>query len=60
MGGYTKVVSGQRLGKTVPVATQQILNKLSVGLRQWKNCVFYVVRAEKLQAKHVLELSQEI
>jgi hypothetical protein len=45
MGGYTSAVSGQRLGKHVAVATQQILNNATVGLQQWKICVFYVVRA---------------
>jgi hypothetical protein len=31
MGGYTRVVSEQRLGKHVPVARQQILNNATVG-----------------------------
>jgi hypothetical protein len=48
MGGYTRVVSGQRLGKHVPVARQQILNNATVTLQQWKMCVFCVVRAERL------------
>jgi hypothetical protein len=48
IGGYTKAVSGQRLVKHVPVARQQILNNATVGLQQWKSCVFYVVRAERL------------
>jgi hypothetical protein len=30
------VVSGQRLGKHVPLVTQQILNNATVGLQQWK------------------------
>jgi hypothetical protein len=40
MGGYTRDVSGQRLGKHIPVARQQILNNGTVGLcvQQWKNC----------------------
>jgi hypothetical protein len=38
----------QRLGKHIPVAKQQILNNAVVGLQQWKSCVFYVVRAERL------------
>jgi hypothetical protein len=46
MGGYTGRVSGQRLGKHVPVARQQILNNVTVELQQWKSFVFYVVRAE--------------
>jgi hypothetical protein len=48
MDGYTKAVSGQRLGKYVPVARQQILNNATVELQQWKSCVFYVVRVERL------------
>jgi hypothetical protein len=36
MRGYTRAVSGQRLGEHVPVATQQILNNETVGLQQWK------------------------
>jgi hypothetical protein len=48
MGGYTRTVSGQQLSKYVPVARQQIINNATVGLQQWKSCVFYVVRAEKL------------
>jgi hypothetical protein len=30
MGGYTRAVYGQRLGKHVPVARQQILNNATV------------------------------
>jgi hypothetical protein len=37
MGGYTRSVSGQRLGKHVPVAMQQILNNATIGLQQWKS-----------------------
>jgi hypothetical protein len=48
MGGYTMDVSGQRLSKHVPVARQQILNNVTVGLQQWKSYVFYVVRTEML------------
>jgi hypothetical protein len=48
MGGYTRAVSGQRLGKHVPFARQQILNNATVGLQQWKSYVFYVVRTEML------------
>jgi hypothetical protein len=48
MGGFTRAVSGQRLGKHVPVVMQQIINNATVGLQQWKSCVFYVVRAEML------------
>jgi hypothetical protein len=46
MGGYTRTVSGQRLGKHVPVARQQMLNDPTVGPQQLKSCVFYVVRAD--------------
>jgi hypothetical protein len=46
MDGYIRAVSGQRLGKHVPVARQQIFNSLTVRLEQWKSSVFYVVRAE--------------
>jgi hypothetical protein len=38
MGGYTRVVSEQRLDKHVPVASKQILNNAKVGLHQWKAC----------------------
>jgi hypothetical protein len=48
MGGYTRAFFGQRLGKQIPVARQQILNNATVGLQQWKSCVFYVIRAEML------------
>jgi hypothetical protein len=41
----------QRLVKHVPVARQQIINNATVELQQWKSCVFYVVRAEMLQAR---------
>jgi hypothetical protein len=41
-------ISGQRLGNHVPVASQQILNNATVGLKQWELGVFYVVRAEML------------
>jgi hypothetical protein len=33
MGGYTKAVSGERLGKHVPVARQQTLNIATVELQ---------------------------
>jgi hypothetical protein len=33
---YTRAVSGQRLGKHIPIARQQILNNTTVGLQQWK------------------------
>jgi hypothetical protein len=48
MGGYTRDVSGQRFGKHVSVARQQILNNAAVELQHWKSYVFYVVRAEML------------
>jgi hypothetical protein len=32
----------------IPVARQQILNNVTVELQQWKSCVFYMVRAERL------------
>jgi hypothetical protein len=38
MGGYTRAVSGRRLGKHVLVARQQILDNATVGLQQWKSC----------------------
>jgi hypothetical protein len=44
-------VSGQRLGKHVPVTRRQILNNATVRLQQWKSCVFYVVRAEMLYVR---------
>jgi hypothetical protein len=45
---YTRPISGQRVGKHVPIARQQILNNATAGLQQWKGCVFYVVRADRL------------
>jgi hypothetical protein len=48
MGGYTRAVSGHRLGKHVPVAKQQRLNNVTAELQQWKSCVLYVVSAERL------------
>jgi hypothetical protein len=50
MGGYTRAVCGQRFGKHVPVARQQILNNATDG-QQWKSCIFYVVRAEMIQGR---------
>jgi hypothetical protein len=41
-------VAKQRLGKHVTVARQQIINKATVGLQEWKRSVFYVVRTERL------------
>jgi hypothetical protein len=32
----------------VPIARQQILNNATVGLQQWRSCVFYVICAEVL------------
>jgi hypothetical protein len=37
IGGYTRGVSGQRLGKHVPIANKQIFNNATVGLQQWNN-----------------------
>jgi hypothetical protein len=51
MGGYTRAVSGQQLGKHIPIARQQILNNATVGPQQWRNCVFYVVRVEMLKTR---------
>jgi hypothetical protein len=45
MGGYTRPVSGQRLGEHIAVDRQQILNNATVGLQERKSYVFYVVRA---------------
>jgi hypothetical protein len=45
MGGYTRDVSGQRLGRHVPVAEQQIFNNATVEQQQRKSCIFYVARA---------------
>jgi hypothetical protein len=56
MGVYTRAVSGQRLGKHVPVARQQTLNNATVGLQHWKICVLYVVRAQILQARDKVSL----
>jgi hypothetical protein len=44
----TATVCGQRLGKHVPVAKQQIISNAEVGLQQWKQGVFYVVGSEML------------
>jgi hypothetical protein len=57
MGGYTTAVSGQWLGKHVPVARQQILNNATVRLQQWKSCVFYMVNVEMLQARDKVKVS---
>jgi hypothetical protein len=40
IGGYTRPISGQRLGKHAPIARQQILNNATVVLQQWKRDVF--------------------
>jgi hypothetical protein len=45
---HTRIVSGQRLGKHVPVAKQQILNNVTTELQQLLSCVFYVVGPEIL------------
>jgi hypothetical protein len=37
---YIRAVSEQRSGKHVPIARQQILKNATVGLQQWKSCVF--------------------
>jgi hypothetical protein len=42
MGGYTRAVSGQQLGKEVPAATDK---------RNNRRTDFYVVRAEMLQTR---------
>jgi hypothetical protein len=34
--------------RKTPVVRQQIFNNATVGLQQWKICVFYVVRAKML------------
>jgi hypothetical protein len=39
MGGYTRAVSGQRLGEHIPVPRHQIHINVTVGLQQWKRCV---------------------
>jgi hypothetical protein len=44
--GYTRAILGNGFGKHIPVARQQILNNVIVGLQQWKIFVFYVVHAE--------------
>jgi hypothetical protein len=51
-------VCGLQLCKHVPVARQQILNNATVGLQQCKSCVFYMVRAKRLQARRDSKLSQ--
>jgi hypothetical protein len=60
MGGYTRAFYGQRLGKHVPIARQHILNNATVGVQQWRSCVFYVVRAENLQARDNVSLVSSI
>jgi hypothetical protein len=47
MGGYTRAVSRQRLGKHVPVARQQILIMQQLDYNSGK-AVFYVIPAEML------------
>jgi hypothetical protein len=44
VGVYTRAVSGQRLGKHVPAAT----DTNATAVQQERNDVFYVVRAEML------------
>jgi hypothetical protein len=44
MGGYTRTVSGQRLGKHVPEATDTHITEESF---------IYMVRAEMLQARDI-------
>jgi hypothetical protein len=39
---------GETNNGTTPVDRQQILNNATVGLQQWKSCVFYFVHAERL------------
>jgi hypothetical protein len=55
-GSETAFVSRQmpRNNGTTPVARQQIVNNAIVGLQQWKSYVFYVVRAEELEARRGL------
>jgi hypothetical protein len=48
MGEYTRAISEQQLSKDVLIARQQILSNATVGLQQWKSCVFYMVYAERL------------
>jgi hypothetical protein len=45
-GRIYQTFSGQRLGKHVSVAMEQILNNATFGLQQGKSLVFCVVRAE--------------
>jgi hypothetical protein len=57
MGGYTRAVSGQRLGKHVPLAIQQSLNNATVGLQQWEKCFLRgscreVISEAKLESIH--------
>jgi hypothetical protein len=52
--------SGQRLGKHVPVARQQIPSNATVGLQEWKICIFYVVRAEMIKARDRVSLVSSI
>jgi hypothetical protein len=47
VGGYTRAVSGQRLGKHVSVARQQLLTMQQFNYNNGRT-VFYVVRAEML------------
>jgi hypothetical protein len=53
MGGYTRPVSGQRLGKHVPIARKQIFNNATV-----EESVFYVVLADILYYKQGTRLDQ--
>jgi hypothetical protein len=53
MGEYTGAVSGQRLGKHIPVATQQILNAATVKCMNRKAVfsVWYMPRCYKQGAR---------
>jgi hypothetical protein len=60
MGGYTRAVSRQRLGKHVPVARQQILNNATFGVQKWKSRVFYVVRFGMLYSRDKVSLVSSV
>lgn len=57
--GYTRPVSEQRLNKHIPITRQQNLNNTTVEFQQWKSCVSYVVRVQRLNVGRSLERSSK-
>jgi hypothetical protein len=45
--------NSETINGTTPVARQQILNNATVGLQQWKSCLFYVVHVRNYKRDKV-------